>query len=351
MNQTNNLRVSQLQALSAPAALLSELPITATIIQLVTQTRHDIQNILHGRDNRLLVIVGPCSIHDPIAGLEYAKRLKKRIDSDSNELCIVMRVYFEKPRTQIGWKGLINDPDLNNTFFINKGIETARHLLLAINNEGVPTGTEFLDTMIPQYISDLESWSAIGARTTESQIHRELASGLSMPLGFKNGTTGNVQIAVDAVMAARYPHHFLGIAQTGKAAIVSTTGNSDCHVILRGSTNATNYDPQSIAETVARLQQIHLPARVMVDCSHGNSQKDYKQQMPVVHSLCKQISDGNQHIFGVILESNLLAGKQDLTDNQILTYGQSITDACICWEETEIALNKLTQAVKNRKQK
>ncbi|MCB1828146.1 MAG: 3-deoxy-7-phosphoheptulonate synthase, partial [Coxiellaceae bacterium] len=282
---------------------------------------------------------------DPQAAIDYAKKLKTAIEEYKNTLCIVMRVYFEKPRTTVGWKGLINDPRLDNSFDINQGLRTARELLLEINNLGVPTGSEFLDTIIPQYISDLTSWAAIGARTTESQIHRELASGLSMPVGFKNGTMGSIDIAVDAICAAKEPHHFLGVSKQGIAAIVSTEGNSDCHIILRGSKTGTNYDAASIAETAKLIEARKLPARIMVDCSHGNSSKNYTKQKDVLNSLCGQKQQGNQSIFGLMIESNLVAGNQALIPNEPLIYGKSITDACVDWEETQAFLKKLNDTV------
>lgn len=349
MYKTDNIRIKELHPLLVPALLIKELPLNEKITNLIYKTRQKAVDIIHGQDDRLLVIVGPCSIHDPKAALEYAGKLKLLADELSNELCIIMRVYFEKPRTTVGWKGLINDPNLDSSFDINEGLRTARHLLIDINNLGIPTGSEFLDTIIPQYISDLTSWSAIGARTTESQIHRELASGLSMPLGFKNGTSGNVQIAIDAVHAAQQPHHFLGVSDEGIAAIVSTKGNEDCHVILRGSKQDTNYDAESIANTTDLLKKADLLPRVMVDCSHGNSRKNHLRQIEVAHSLCQQISTGSEAIMGVMIESNLVAGKQALSPGKPLTYGQSITDACIDWESTVSVLKSFAKAVVERR--
>ena len=288
MQKTDNLRIKAVRPLIPPVLLIEELSLSHKVADLIYNTRSLAQAIIQGKDDRLLVVVGPCSIYDPKAAIEYAHRLKACIDQYTNELCIVLRVYFEKPRTTIGWKGLINDPTLDGSFNINQGLRIARCLLLEINQIGVPTGSEFLDTIIPQYISDLTSWAAIGARTTESQSHRELASGLSMAIGFKNGTTGNIQIAVDAVLAARHPHHFLGVSKQGIAAIISTKGNPNSHVILRGSTQGPNYDFQSIEKTITKLKAIHLPPRAMVDCSHGNSNKDHKKQIEVVDSLCDQ---------------------------------------------------------------
>lgn len=350
MQQTDNLRIKGLRALLLPSLLLEELPISDKVAALVHQSREAAVNIIHNNDDRLLVIVGPCSIHDPIAAMEYATYLKQSAERFANELCIVMRVYFEKPRTTVGWKGLINDPQLDGSYDINQGLRVARRLLLDINHIGIPTGSEFLDTIIPQYISDLGTWSAIGARTTESQIHRELASGLSMPVGFKNTTSGNAQVAVDAVLAAKHPHHFLGVSKQGIASILSTTGNIDCHVILRGSSHGTNYDEASIADVVAKLRQHKLNPRVMVDCSHGNSSKNFRKQLEVVDALSTQISSGSQSIIGVMLESFLLEGRQDLVIGKTLNYGQSITDACLSLSDTELALERLAQAVKTRRQ-
>ncbi len=349
MKQTNNLRIREQRALILPALLLDELPTTADITDLVLRARDEAKAIIHGQDDCLLAIVGPCSIHDPAAALDYAKQLKPLADEISGEIKVIMRVYFEKPRTTVGWKGLINDPHLDESFEINQGLRIARQLLLDINTIGVATGSEFLDTTIPQYIADLIAWSAIGARTVESQIHRELASGLSMPVGFKNGTTGNTQIAVDAVLAAKEPHHFLGVSREGIAAILSTTGNTDCHVILRGSNHATNYDEKSISATVSQLKKESLAPRVMVDCSHGNSRKDHRNQIKVAESLSQQIEKGSKAILGVMIESNLVAGKQSLTSEKSLTYGQSITDACIDLNETRTLLNRLAEAVKKRR--
>lgn len=351
MRKTDNLRIKGLRALLLPSLLLEELPLTEKIAALVYQSREQASHIIHNQNDRLLAIVGPCSIHDPIAAMEYATYLKQYADQYADDLCIIMRVYFEKPRTTVGWKGLINDPHLDGSFDINQGLRIARRLLLDINHIGMPTGSEFLDTIIPQYISDLTSWSAIGARTTESQIHRELASGLSMPVGFKNTTSGNVQVAVDAVFAAQNPHHFLGVSEQGIASIVGTNGNPDCHVILRGSSQGPNYDETHIADVVKKLQHHQLNPRVMVDCSHGNSSKDFRKQLVVVDSLAKQISHGSKAIFGVMLESHLVEGRQDLVKGKTLTYGQSITDACLALEDTKKALEKLAQAVRQRRGK
>lgn len=349
LKNTDDLRIKHLKPLLSPAILLEELPITPSIAQLVADTRQSISQILHGRDDRLLVVVGPCSIHDPVAAMEYAALLAKARQRYEEDLCIVMRVYFEKPRTTVGWKGLINDPHLDNSFEINTGLRTARKLLIDIAALGLPSGTEFLDTIIPQFISDLIAWGAIGARTTESQVHRELASGLSMPIGFKNGTSGDVAIAVDAIRAARHSHHFLSVTKQGLAAIVATQGNEDCHVILRGSQHGTNYAAESIAAAVKLLQTAELSPYLMVDCSHGNSQKDHTQQAIVVQSLAEQIQSGNLFITGAMLESNLVAGKQALHHGHHLHYGQSVTDACIDWTETDNLLKKLAKAVHHRR--
>ena len=345
----DDLRIKTIRPLLSPAILLEEFPITAEVAELVANTRQQATKIIHGKDDRLIVVVGPCSIHDPKAAVEYAKKLQSQIKLFSDELLLIMRVYFEKPRTSIGWKGLINDPKLDGSFDINNGLRIARHLLLEINNLGLACGTEFLDTIIPQYIGDLISWGAIGARTTESQIHRELTSGLSMPIGFKNGTTGNIQIAIDAIRAARHSHHFLGVTKHGIPAILGTAGNDACHIILRGSDKAPNYDAETIRTTTKLLHEANLATSIMVDCSHGNSMKDHTKQSLVVESVCDQISAGNKNIHGVMLESNLIAGKQALQQGKQLIYGQSVTDACIAWEDTKPLLQTLANAVKQRR--
>ncbi len=348
MNPIDNLRVAQLKALIAPQLLIEQNPVDDNTAQAITNQRKQASHIIHGRNQRLIVIIGPCSIHDPQAALEYASKLKAILPQYEKQLQIIMRVYFEKPRTTVGWKGLINDPHLDNSFDINTGLTTARKLLLEINQQGVATATEFLDTIIPQYISDLISWSAIGARTTESQVHRELASGLSMPVGFKNSTTGDVQIAVDAVCAASHSHHFPGVCKQGIASIVETLGNPDGHVILRGSNQGPNYDANAVLAAVTLLQKAQRPTRLMVDLSHGNSNKDHKQQILVAQSIAKQLCGGSQSICGVMIESNLLAGKQSLDAKNQLVYGQSITDACVGWEESLNILDLLAEAVKSR---
>ncbi len=315
----------------------------------VTRARDEATRIVKGEDDRLLVIVGPCSIHDTDAALEYAERLRPYIQSLSEDLCIIMRVYFEKPRTTVGWKGLINDPDLDGSFNINHGLRKARGLLVDLGNLSVPSGSEFLDTISPQFIADLVAWGAIGARTTESQIHRELASGLSVPVGFKNGTDGNIRIAIDAIGAAQKPHHFLSVTKQGLSAIVSTTGNDACHVILRGSTSGPNYDPDSIAAVSESLKSAGLTQRVMIDCSHGNSNKDYTRQPVVASGIAEQVGGGEDRICGVMIESHLVEGRQNNEQGKDLVYGQSITDACISWENTVPVLEELAEAVKRRR--
>jgi 3-deoxy-7-phosphoheptulonate synthase len=333
-----------------PADVLhTQFPMTEAASETVYKTRKAIHKIMHGEDDRLIVIVGPCSVHDPAAAREYASRLRPLIKSLAGELCIVMRVYFEKPRTTVGWKGLINDPDMDESFHINKGLSLARHLLLDLAEEGVPAGTEFLDLISPQYIADLVSWGAIGARTTESQGHRELASGLSCPIGFKNSTDGGFMIAIDAVNAASRPHVFMSLTKKGHSAIFSTTGNEDCHIILRGGNNKPNYDSDSIRQAAEQLQQNGLRPEVMVDCSHANSNKDYRRQADVCRDIARQLSAGETRIIGVMMESNLVEGRQDVILGQKLTYGQSITDACMAWETTEILLPELAEAVKQRR--
>lgn len=344
-HKTENLRVQKLWPLISPSLLQEEIPVVASVEQSILNTRQIVSNTLNGIDDRLVVIVGPCSIHDPKAAIEYATKLLPLTKHYAKELCIIMRVYFEKPRTTVGWKGLINDPFLDNTFKINQGLRIARQLLADINALGVPTGSEFLDTIIPQYLSDLTSWSAIGARTSESQIHRELASGLSMPIGFKNSTTGNIDVAVDGVYAASHPHHFLGLTKQGIAAIVTTTGNTDCHIILRGSNVQSNYDRDTINHAVGLLGTKKLKTKVMIDCSHGNSNKDYRKQMDVTQEVAHQIAEKNSSIFGVMIESNLVEGKQSLEAKQPLLYGQSITDGCLGWEATEKVLAIFSEAV------
>lgn len=342
---TDDIRIEKLLPLIAPAILIEELPLGDEPAAMISQARQQIEDIVNGDDDRLLVVVGPCSIHDPDAAMEYAQRLRGIMTQFEQELKIVMRVYFEKPRTTVGWKGLINDPDLNGSFNINQGLRLARGLLLQVAELGIPTGCEFLDTISPQFIADLVSWGAIGARTTESQIHRELASGLSMPLGFKNGTEGSIQIAIDAIGAASHPHHFLSVTKQGTAAIVTTKGNRDCHIILRGSSKGPNYDAEAIEQATAMLAKNNLPTRLMVDCSHGNSNKDFSRQPLVAEDLAQQMTNGSEAICGVMIESHLFEGNQ----KQAEAYGVSITDACISWETTVSTLNTLANAVKARR--
>jgi 3-deoxy-7-phosphoheptulonate synthase len=347
-HNTDDVRIRELKELVPPAHLIREFPCTERTADLIYGTRQALHRILHGMDDRLIVIIGPCSIHDPKAALEYAGRLVEQRQRFAGELEIVMRVYFEKPRTTVGWKGLINDPYLDNSFKINDGLRTARELLVGINEVGLPAGTEFLDMISPQYIADLVSWGAIGARTTESQVHRELASGLSCPVGFKNGTDGNVKIAVDAIKAASQPHHFLSVTKGGHSAIVSTAGNEDCHVILRGG-KAPNYDAESVDAACSAISKSGLAARLMIDASHANSSKKHENQIPVCADIGRQIAGGDERIVGVMIESHLVAGRQDLQENCPLTYGQSITDACISWDESIGVLEGLADSVKQRR--
>ncbi len=350
-HRTDDLRITGLNPLISPAVLAYYLPLTEAASELVASARAQSDAILRGDDDRLLAIVGPCSIHDPEAALEYGRKLKAEAERLKDDIFVIMRVYFEKPRTTVGWKGLINDPNLDDSFDINRGLRVARGLLLDLANMGVPAGTEFLDTISPQYIADLIAWGAIGARTTESQVHRELASGLSMPVGFKNGTGGSIQIAIDAIQSSSRPHHFLSVTKQGVSAIFSTSGNSSCHLILRGGKTGPNYEKASIDEAAAMLREQNLPESVMVDCSHGNSLKDYRNQPLVAKSLANQIAAGSKVITSVMIESNLVEGNQKLTkDLTTLTRGQSITDACIGWEQTVETLDLLAEAVRKRRQ-
>jgi 3-deoxy-7-phosphoheptulonate synthase len=347
--RTYDLRIRDVRPLIPPAILAEEIPITERAADVIGDARSAIADIIHGRDSRLLVVAGPCSIHDTAAALEYGQRLKRIADRLADSLLIVMRVYFEKPRTAVGWKGFINDPDLDESFHINKGLRLARRLLLDLNELGLPTGSEFLDMQIPQHIGDLTSWVAIGARTTESQIHRELASGLSMPVGFKNSTDGNTQVAVDAIVAAGSPHWFTSVTVQGLSAIFQTSGNDACHVILRGGTRSgPNYDAEQVAKVTKQLAAKGLSETVMVDCSHGNSLKDYRKQVAVAESLSEQIASGSRHIVGVMFESHLVAGRQDYVPGQPATFGQSITDACLSLDETEPILEQLAAAQSRR---
>jgi 3-deoxy-7-phosphoheptulonate synthase len=348
--KTDDLRIREIKELLPPAHVLREIAITKRAAQTVYETRQDIHRILHGADDRLLAIMGPCSIHDVKAAKEYAGKLKQAKDRLADDLLVVMRVYFEKPRTTVGWKGLINDPKLDGSFQINEGLRLARRLLLDLNELGLPAGCEFLDMITPQYVADLVSWGAIGARTTESQVHRELASGLSCPVGFKNGTDGNVRIALDAIRAAQAPHHFLSVTKAGHSAIVSTAGNEDCHVILRGG-KQPNYDPTAVNAAAKSLAEAGIPARIMIDFSHGNSGKDPQRQIEVGREVAAQIARGDERIFGVMVESHLKAGRQDLLPGKQLIYGLSITDACLGWEESYNLLDALADAVRQRRLK
>ncbi len=348
---TDDLRIKSITEVDPPKVLHARFPLNDEAARTVTETRKQIHNILHGQDDRLLVVIGPCSIHDPEAAREYAQRLKKQIQQYQEDLLIVMRVYFEKPRTTVGWKGLINDPDLDETFKINKGLALARELLLDINTMGVPAATEFLDLISPQYIADLVSWGAIGARTTESQGHRELASGLSCPVGFKNGTDGSIKIAVDAIRAAMRPHIFMSLTKDGRSAIFSTTGNEDCHVILRGGAQGPNYDEASVMSAVQQLQAAGVQDKLMIDCSHANSNKQYERQLIVAEDIARQLREGESapYIMGAMVESHLKPGRQDVIPGQPLEYGVSITDACIGWDDSEAVLKLLANAVKARR--
>lgn len=348
MHSTDDVRIKEIKELAPPSHIVREFPCTQIAAEITFAARQSIHRILHGADDRLLVIIGPCSIHDTQAALEYAQRLRPLREKLADDLEIVMRVYFEKPRTTVGWKGLINDPDLDNSFDINKGLRVARELLLNINDMGLPAGTEFLDMITPQYIADLIAWGAIGARTTESQVHREMASGLSCPVGFKNGTDGNITIACDAIKAASHSHHFLSVTKGGHSAIVSTNGNEDCHVILRGG-KQPNYDAGSIDAAAEKLGKSGLAARLMIDASHGNSSKKPENQIPVCAEIGAQLAAGDDRIFGVMIESHLQFGRQDLVTGRPLTYGQSITDGCIAWEDSVTVLEDLANAVRQRR--
>jgi 3-deoxy-7-phosphoheptulonate synthase len=346
---TDDLRIDRIDPLISPAVLSYQLPLSESAAQLVASARKKAEAILKGEDDRLLVVVGPCSIHDPSAAIEYAMRLKEAAALYQKDLHIIMRVYFEKPRTTVGWKGLINDPNLNDSFDINRGLRTARELLLQLAEMGVPAGTEFLDAISPQYVADLIAWGAIGARTTESQVHRELASGLSMPVGFKNGTGGSIQIALDAIGASSKPHHFLSVTKQGVSAIVTTTGNDACHLILRGGKSGQNYTRDEIDPVSSKLREIDLPEQLMVDCSHGNSNKDYRNQPRVAADLCEQMANGAKDIAAVMIESNIVEGNQKISDDMV--YGQSVTDACINWQTTEEVLKAFAKAVQARRSK
>jgi 3-deoxy-7-phosphoheptulonate synthase len=352
-SQTDDARIKDITVLPPPEHLIRFFPIQATAVEgLITETRRAIHDIMHGKDDRLLVVIGPCSIHDPGAALDYARRLKQARVKYRDTLEIVMRVYFEKPRTTVGWKGLINDPYLDESYRIDEGLRIARQLLIEINRMGLPAGSEFLDVISPQYIGDLISWGAIGARTTESQVHRELASGLSAPIGFKNGTDGNIRIATDAIQAAARGHHFLSVHKNGQVAIVQTNGNRDCHVILRGG-KAPNYDEASVEAAGKELEAARLMSSLMVDCSHANSSKQHDRQIEVAREIARQISQGSRRVFGLMVESHLQAGAQKFTpgkdDPSALEYGRSITDACLGWDDSTSVLGMLAEAVQARR--
>ena len=348
---TDDLRIAEIRELTPPSHLMREYPCSSEVSSVVHGSRQAIHDILHDKDDRILVVVGPCSIHDTKAALEYADLLKVAREKFKGELEIVMRVYFEKPRTTVGWKGLINDPDLDSSFNINKGLRIGRQLLLDINAKGLPAGCEFLDMISPQYLADLVSWGAIGARTTESQVHRELSSGLSCPVGFKNGTDGNVKIAVDAVQAASRPHSFLSVTKGGHSAIVKTRGNEDCHIILRGGNDGPNYSAEHIQAAAEVIEKAGLKPKIMIDASHANSSKKPENQPIVMDDVAQQIESGDERICGVMVESHLVAGRQDQVEGQELVYGQSITDGCIDWASTEKVLERLADSVKTRRQK
>jgi 3-deoxy-7-phosphoheptulonate synthase len=347
--ETYNLRIAGIRPLVPPLILMEQLPLPDAGAVLVHRTRTELRRILAGDDDRLIVVVGPCSIHDPAVALDYAAKLADVAKEHANELSIVMRVYFEKPRTTVGWKGLINDPHLDGSFAVNEGLYIARRFLLDVIELGLPAGCEFLDPVSPQFLADAVSWGAIGARTTESQVHRNLTSGLSMPIGFKNGTSGDIQIAVDACNAASYPHQFMSVTEQGVAAIVETRGNRDTHLILRGGSSGTNYDAESVAKSLAALKKAGMPERVMIDASHGNSNKDYRRQPDVIRSVAEQVAAGQRGIIGVMLESFLVDGRQDLANRAALVSGQSITDSCMGWEMTVPVLKTLAEAVAARR--
>jgi len=346
---TDDLRICATKEVIAPVQVHTEMPISETAAQTTALARLDVHKVLAGLDDRLVVVVGPCSIHDPVAALDYAQRLKAIKDELIDDLVIVMRVYFEKPRTTVGWKGLINDPDLDSSFNINKGLRIARRLLLDVNEAGVPAATEYLDLITPQYVSDLIAWGAIGARTTESQGHRELASGVSCPIGFKNSTDGTIKIAIDAIGAAMSPHHFISLNKAGHSAIFSTTGNEDVHIILRGGNDRPNYDAVSVEQVAEGLVKAELKPNIMIDFSHANSLKQCQRQLIVGDDVAQQIAGGDHRIMGVMIESHLKAGSQKVVEGQPLVYGQSITDACLSWDDTVPLLRELAQAVQKRR--
>lgn len=348
MHKTDDLRIASIKAVTSPTEICEDVPISEKAATTVYETRQAIHNILIGKDDRLMLVTGPCSIHDTVAAVEYASRLQPLMEELKDDLLIVMRVYFEKPRTTVGWKGLINDPDLDGSFHINKGLRLARQLLLDINEMGVPAGTEFLDIITPQYVTDMVSWGAIGARTTESQVHREVVSGMSCPIGFKNGTYGTTQIAVDAIRSASQPHNFLSLRKEGNSAIFTTKGNEDCHIILRGG-RQPNYDADSINAAASELEAAKLPPRIMVDFSHANSLKQHQRQLQVGRDVADQVAAGDNRIFGAMVESHLIAGRQDIVADKALVYGQSVTDACLGWEETEPLIRELAEAANKRR--
>jgi len=346
---TEDIHIQWTKVVLPPVFLEEEFPVTEAASETIFSTRTEINEILNGTDDRLLVLAGPCSIHDTKAAREYGALLKEAIDEHGRDLRIVMRVYFEKPRTTIGWKGLINDPYLDQSYKINDGLRLARHLLIDLAEKGVPTGTEFLDMISPQYIAGLVSWGAIGARTTESQVHRQLVSGVSCPVGFKNATSGDVQVAIDAILSAAHSHTFLGHTKHGQSAIFVTTGNPDCHIILRGGRNIVNYTAESVADTAAKMEKAGVAPRIMIDFSHANSNKDYRRQSVVSKDVAAQVAAGDKRIMGVMIESNLVAGAQSLESGKPLVYGQSITDGCIDWAETKTLLAELAAAVRARR--
>jgi 3-deoxy-7-phosphoheptulonate synthase len=348
MYDTKDLRITDVKEILTPEELMADLPLTEQASNTVHLARQGVYEVLDGKDDRLVVIIGPCSIHDTVAAIEYGERLKVLKDELKDDLLIIMRVYFEKPRTTVGWKGLINDPDLDGSFHINKGVRKARELLLGLSNMGIPAGHEYLDLITPQYVSDLVSWGAIGARTTESQGHRELASGLSCPVGFKNGTDGRTQIAIDAIRAAQNPHYFMSLTLQGHSAIFCTSGNEYAHMILRGG-NRPNYDRESVNEAAESLESVGLAPCIMVDCSHANSQKQYQKQLGVCRDIMHQLKTGQKNIFGVMIESHLIEGRQDIEEGSTLTYGQSITDSCLGWDDSKMLLTELADAVREKR--
>ncbi len=348
-NLTDDVRIADISSLISPEVVMKDISLSERDFEFIAHSRRQAEDVIMRRDDRLLVVVGPCSIHDEKAALEYAGLIKEEAQRHAKDLCIIMRVYFEKPRTTVGWKGYINDPGLDESFDINRGLRMARLLLAKLTAMGIPCGTEFLDTISPQYVADLVTWGAIGARTVESQVHRELASGLSMPVGFKNGTGGGIGIAIDAIRAARGAHHFLSVTKQGVAAIVKTTGNDSCHIILRGGKSGQNYSADKVAEVTAMLEAAKLIPSVMIDCSHGNSNKDHRNQPNVAADVASQMRAGNKAITGVMLESHLVEGRQDVVPGQDLVFGQSITDACIHWDATKDVLDNLADAVRGRR--